>query len=90
MNVSRSGLFAKVKNLADVTPNEMIQIIRLKHAAHLLESKQYRVNEICYMVGFNSPSYFTKCFTKHYGVKPAEYTKQQTQAEQQQEEKTEE
>lgn len=77
MNISRSGLFAKVKTLADVTPNEMIQIIRLKHAARLLESKQYRVNEICYMVGFNSPSYFTKCFTKHYGVKPAEYNKQQ-------------
>lgn len=76
MGVSRSGLFAKVKALADVTPNEMIQIIRLKHAAHLLETKQYRVNEICYMVGFNSPSYFTKCFVKHYGVKPAEYNKQ--------------
>jgi len=75
MNVSRSGLFAKVKTLADVTPNEMIQIIRLKHAARLLETKEYRVNEICYMVGFNSPSYFTKCFTKHYGVKPAEYAK---------------
>ena len=87
MNVSRSGLFAKVKNLADVTPNEMIQIIRLKHAAHLLETKQYRVNEICYMVGFNSPSYFTKCFTKHYGVKPAEYNKQQTQTEQTEEKK---
>lgn len=75
MNVSRSGLFAKVKNLADITPNEMIQIIRLKHAAKLLEAKKYRVNEICYMVGFNSPSYFSKCFTKHYGVKPAEYAK---------------
>lgn len=89
MNVSRSGLFAKVKNLADVTPNEMIQIIRLKHAAHLLETKQYRINEICYMVGFNSPSYFTKCFTKHYGVKPAEYTKQNT-TEQTEEKKEEE
>jgi AraC-like DNA-binding protein len=75
MNVSRSGLFAKVKALADITPNEMIQIIRLKHAARLLETKEYRVNEICYMVGFNSPSYFAKCFQKHFGTKPAEYAK---------------
>jgi AraC-like DNA-binding protein len=75
MNVSRSGLFAKVKSLADITPNEMIQIIRLKHAARLIETKKYRINEICYMVGFNSPSYFSKCFMKHFGVKPAEYAK---------------
>ena len=25
------------------------------------------------MVGFSSPSYFSKCFQKEFGVKPAEY-----------------
>jgi len=73
LNISRSGLFAKIKDLADVTPNEMIQIIRLKHAAELLREKQYRVNEVCYMVGFNSPSYFSKCFQKQFGVTPAKF-----------------
>ena len=73
LNVSRSGLFAKIKALADVTPNEMIQVIRLKHAASLLMSGNYRVNEVCYMVGFSSPSYFAKCFQKQYGCTPAKY-----------------
>lgn len=73
LNVSRSGLFAKIKALADVTPNEMIQVIRLKHAASLLASGNYRVNEVCYMVGFSSPSYFAKCFQKQYGCTPAKY-----------------
>ncbi|MBO4673012.1 MAG: helix-turn-helix domain-containing protein [Bacteroidaceae bacterium] len=73
LNVSRSGLFAKIKALADVTPNEMIQVIRLKHAASLLSSGNYRVNEVCYMVGFSSPSYFAKCFQKQYGCTPAKY-----------------
>ncbi len=73
LNVSRSGLFAKIKALADVTPNEMIQVIRLKHAASLLLSGNYRVNEVCYMVGFSSPSYFAKCFQKQYGCTPAKY-----------------
>lgn len=73
MGISRSGLFGKLKNLADVTPNEMIQVIRLKHAASLLQTKDYRVNEVCYMVGFSSPSYFAKCFQKQYGVTPAKY-----------------
>jgi AraC-like DNA-binding protein len=73
IGVSRSGLFAKMKSLADITPNEMIQIIRLKHAASLLLEGRYRVNEVCYMVGFSSPSYFAKCFQKQYGCTPAKY-----------------
>lgn len=72
MNMSRSGLFAKIKAIADVTPNEMIQVVRLKRAAQLLAEGKYRINEISYMVGFSSPSYFTKCFQKQFGVKPGE------------------
>lgn len=71
--ISRSGLFAKIKTLADVTPNELIQIVRLKKAAALLMENQYRISEICYMVGFNSPSYFAKCFQKQFGIKPREF-----------------
>ena len=70
--ISRSGLFAKLKTLADMTPNEMIQTVRLKRAAALLAEGQYHVNEVCYMVGFSSPSYFTKCFLKQFGIRPSE------------------
>lgn len=71
--ISRSGLFAKIKTLANVTPNELIQVVRLKKAAALLAENKYRINEICYMVGFNNPSYFTKCFQKQFGMKPGEF-----------------
>jgi len=73
LNISRSGLFAKIKTLADVTPNEMIQIVRLKKAAQLLKEGKYQINEICYMVGFSNPSYFSKCFQKQFGIKPGEF-----------------
>lgn len=73
LNISRSGLFAKIKAITDVTPNELIQIVRLKKAAQLIADKKYRINEVSYMVGFNSPSYFAKCFQKQFGVKPGEY-----------------
>ena len=75
LNISRSGLFAKIKTLADVTPNEMIQIVRLKRAAQLLQENKYTVSEIGYMVGFSNPSYFTKCFQKQFGMRPSDYTK---------------
>ena len=71
--ISRSGLFAKIKTLADVTPNEMIQIVRLKRAAQLLRETNLSVSEVCYRVGFSSPSYFTKCFSKQFGIKPTEW-----------------
>lgn len=71
--ISRSGLFSKIKTLANVTPNELIQVVRLKKAAALLAENKYRINEICYMVGFNNPSYFSKCFQKQFGIKPGEF-----------------
>lgn len=75
LNISRSGLFAKIKSLSDVTPNEMIQVIRLKRAARLLVEGNYLVSEVGYMVGFSSPSYFSKCFYKQFGMKPGDYVK---------------
>ncbi len=73
LGISRSGLYAKVRTLTDSTPNELIQITRLKRAAQLLSEHRYRVNEICYMVGFSNPSYFAKCFQRQFGMKPNEF-----------------
>ncbi len=75
LHISRSGLFAKIKTLADITPNEMIQLVRLKKAALLLQEGKYTISEISYMVGFSNPSYFSKCFQKQFGIRPADYTK---------------
>jgi len=75
MYISRSGFFAKIKTLVDVTPNELIQIIRLKKAATLMLENRYLVSEVCYMVGFRNPSYFSKCFQKQFGMTPVEFIK---------------
>ena len=77
INMSRSGLYAKIKSLTDSTPNELIQITRLKRAAKLLAEGKYRVNEVSFMVGFNSSSYFSKCFQKQFGVTPTEFQSSQ-------------
>lgn len=79
--ISRSKLFVKIKNLTNCTPNELIQIVRLKKAAELLLENRYRINEICYMVGFNNHSYFSKCFQKQFGVKPQDFARSKKDAE---------
>lgn len=71
--ISRSGLYAKLSSLSETPPNELIRVVRLRKAAEYLETGEYRINEICYLVGFNSPSYFTRCFVKQYGTTPKEY-----------------
>ncbi len=73
MDMSRSSLYSKIRGLVDVTPNDLIRITRLKHAARLLAEGKYRINEVCYSVGFNSPSYFAKCFQKQFGVSPSDF-----------------
>lgn len=73
LNMSRSNFYRKIKGVLDLTPNEYLRIERLKRAAQLLKEGENRVNEICYMVGFNSPSYFSKCFLKQFGVLPKDF-----------------
>lgn len=70
--VSRSTLFEKIKSISGLTPNNYIRVTRLKRAAEYLSAGEYQVGEVCYLVGFSSSSYFTKCFKKQFGVLPTE------------------
>lgn len=74
--MSRSTLFEKIKNISGLTPNNYIRLTRLKRAAEYLSVGEYQIGEVCYLVGFSSSSYFTKCFKKQFGVLPTEFTGQ--------------
>lgn len=73
LNISRMGLHRKIKALTGQTTGEFIRNLRLKKAHELLSSDGKNVSEVCYEVGFNSPSYFTTCFTDVYKMTPSEY-----------------
>ncbi len=81
MNMSRSSLHRKIKGIAQMTPNEYIQLERLKTAAQLIRSGEYRINEVCYIVGFSSSSYFAKCFHKQFGMLPKDFLRNQSTTE---------
>lgn len=74
LGYSRSSFNRKVNSLLGVSPNEFLRQKRLTLAAQMLGRKNGRVSDICYKVGFNSPSYFAKCFKEQFGVLPVEYT----------------
>ena len=75
MAISRSNLQRKLKGLTGMPPNDYIRLIRLKTAGELLREGEYRINEVCYIVGFNNPSYFARCFQKQFGILPKDYVK---------------
>ena len=71
--MERTGLYKKLTTLTDTSPVAFIRCVRLQRAAELLKEDVLTVNEIAERTGFRSPSYFTKCFKKEYGVLPSEY-----------------
>jgi signal transduction histidine kinase/DNA-binding NarL/FixJ family response regulator/streptogramin lyase len=73
--ISRMGLHRKIKALTGQSTGELIRNIRLKKAGELLLTQNKNISEVCYEVGFNSPSYFTTCFTETFKMTPTEYAK---------------
>ncbi|MEL6558476.1 MAG: alpha/beta fold hydrolase [Bacteroidota bacterium] len=68
--VSERQLQRKIKSLTNKSPNQLINSLRLNKAKELLMLQQYTVAEIAFMTGFSSPSYFSKCFKKEFGISP--------------------
>lgn len=71
--VSRSIFFKKLKTLTGLAPVEFIKEMRVKRAAQLIETGDYNMTQIAYMVGINDPRYFSKCFKQRFGMTPTEY-----------------
>jgi signal transduction histidine kinase/DNA-binding response OmpR family regulator len=73
VGMSRMQLHRKLKAITGLSATEFIRSQRLKLAASLLKKSDANVSEIGYLVGFNDPSYFAKCFKEVYGCSPSEY-----------------
>ena len=73
MAMSRQQMHRKFRALVNQSATEFIRTIRLIKAAEFLSQKSGSVSEIAFDVGFNTLSYFTKCFQEYFGVTPSEY-----------------
>ena len=78
-NMSRASFYRKINGVLDMSPNDYLRFVRLKKAAQLFRQDAVRVNEACYLVGFNSPSYFAKCFQKQFGISPKDFLEKRLQ-----------
>lgn len=79
MAMSRTLFYNKLTALTGQSPNEFIRVIRLKHAAELLKSRQYNVGGVAVKVGIPDTKYFSKLFKLFFGVSPKDYAKKVTE-----------
>ena len=73
MAMSKSQLYRKTISLTGLSPNLLLKEFRLEKAKELMNKQFYNISQITFDCGFSSPSYFTKCFKKKYGLLPMSY-----------------
>lgn len=72
MGMSRSQMHRKITALTGRSLTKYIRLLRLLKAKEFLKDPTLTMAEIGYMVGFNSPSYFTRCYVEEFGEVPSE------------------
>jgi len=77
IGVSERQLQRKLKAITNKSPIKLICSVRLHRAKELILKQQYNIAEISYMTGFLSPSYFSKCFKKEFGLSPSSLLKKE-------------
>ncbi len=75
MNMSRAGLYVKIKALTGLSVSDFINSVRLRRASQLLLSNEYTITEIGYMVGFQSTSQLNRAFKEQFLMTPSEFIK---------------
>ena len=75
MAMSRMQLHRKLKPLTHQSPAHYIRDMRLAKAKTMIVTEDLSIGEICFQVGFQSQSHFTRAFIEKYGVRPTAYRK---------------
>ena len=75
LNLSSSQSYRKIKSLTGLTPNQIIQTIRLEEAHSLVSNSNLTITEIISKIGMNDPKYFRKKFKERYSMTPSEVRK---------------
>lgn len=74
--LSSSSLLRAFRKYTGNTPYQFLIDIRLNQAMNLLKTTDCAIGEISEMIGYDNPLYFSRLFSKHTGVSPREYRKE--------------
>lgn len=75
-HLSRFYISHSFKKDVGLSPMEYLMTIRIKESKILLRTTNYSVSQIADIVGFTTPTYFSKQFRKVTGISPSDYREQ--------------
>ena len=75
MSISKPQLYRKCIATTGMSPNSLLREYRLQQSLELLHNADRNISQTTFDTGFSSPSYFTKCFQKRFGLQPLAYMK---------------
>jgi AraC-like DNA-binding protein len=75
MSISKPQLYRKCVVVTGMSPNTLLREYRLQRSLDFLRSQDRNISQTTFDTGFSSPSYFTKCFQKRFGLQPFVYLK---------------
>ncbi len=73
---SQIQVYRILKSLTGKSPSKFLRDFRLNKALNLLHENKGNITEIAKETGFNSLTYFSKCFKSKFGILPSKYTLQ--------------
>ncbi|MBW0147008.1 GlxA family transcriptional regulator [Marinobacter arenosus] len=71
--LSERSLLRRFKAATGDTPNTYLQLLRVEHVRHHLETSRRSIDEIINMAGYEDVSSFSRLFRKHTGLAPGAY-----------------
>lgn len=71
LGMSRSSFFNRWRKENEESANVVLHDMRLKEAWDQLKEGRKNVSEIGFELGYNSLSYFSRCFKAKYGISPS-------------------
>lgn len=68
--ISHSQLHRKLMALIGISPNKLINQIKLEKAKELLQNPSLNISQVAFQSGFNDPGYFSRIFKTEFGKTP--------------------
>lgn len=75
LGVCKTQVYRKFVLLTGKSPNSFLKEYRLNKALERINKNTQSISENAYETGFNSQSYFSKCFHRRFHLLPSDYIK---------------